>query len=406
MAEPAPPAVAALAGLRVLDLADESAVFATRILADLGADVILVEPPGGSRARHLAPFLDGQVGVERSLVHLYHNANKRSITLDIASGEGAELLRRLAAGADVLVETARPGKMADLGLGYDELGERNPQLIYVSVTPFGQNGEWKERAANDLVAAAAGGLLWVTGEPKDPPVQGAANPSFAMASLVATTGVMIALTGRDRAIDAWGAHLDISLQEATVMSVLQTSNPNHFAWHERVPGRPGMSGALECADGEWVAFNPRPDRFSGFLEWLEEAGIETDLTPDDWAKARIGAPLEGNPMRELILELGRRHEREEFLRHAFRTDQLCLPTTDFPYMANHEHFAVNRQFLAVEHELLGRELGFVRSPVDAMAREIPLRRAPALGEHNVEVYAELGLSGDEVDRLVERGLVS
>ncbi len=166
-----------------------------------------------------------------------------------------------------------------------------------------------------------------------------------------------------------------------------------------------MSGALECADGEWVAFNPRPDRFPGFLQWLDDAGIETDLTVDDWEKARIGASQQGNPMRELILELGRRHEREDFLASAFRTDQLCLPVTDFPYMASHEHFVANRQFLEVSNDLLGRQLGFVRSPVDAMAREIPLRRAPALGEHNAEIYAALGLSEVERAQLAERGVV-
>ena len=391
-----PPECAALDGIRVLDLADESAVLATRLLADLGADVILVEPPiDGSRARQLAPFLDAERGVERSFHHLYHNANKRSITLDITRPEGADLLRHLAAASDVLVETARPGAMDELGLGYGSLEARNPSLIYVSVTPFGQDGAWSQRRANDLVAAAAGGLLWVTGESKDPPVQGAANPSFAMASLVAATGVMVALRGRDRDSASGGAHLDVSLQEATSMAVLQTSNPNHLAWHDQVPGRPGMSGALECADGEWVAFNPRPDRFPAFLQWLDDAGIETDLTVDDWEKARIGAPQQGNPMRELILELGRHHEREDFLAHAFRTDQLCLPVTDFPYMASHEHFVANRQFLEVSHELLGRQLGFVRSPVDALASEIPLRRAPALGEHNAEIFAALGLSEAE-----------
>lgn len=119
----------------MLDLADESAVLATRLLADLGADVILVEPPvDGSRARQLAPFLDAERGVERSFHHLYHNANKRSITLDITRPEGADLLRHLAAASDVLVETARPGAMDELGLGYGSLEARNPSLIYIAET--------------------------------------------------------------------------------------------------------------------------------------------------------------------------------------------------------------------------------------------------------------------------------
>ena len=134
-----------LTGTRVLDLADEPAVFAARILADLGADVIRVEHPSGGRVRGLAPFLNDEPGVERSYYHLYHNANKRSVALDIESEPGRESLKLLAAQSDVLLETQQPGRMAELGLGYEELSKLNPGLIHVSVTPHGQDGPWKDR---------------------------------------------------------------------------------------------------------------------------------------------------------------------------------------------------------------------------------------------------------------------
>lgn len=389
------PEIAALDGVRVLDLADESAVFATRILADLGADVILIEPPGGSPARRLAPHLSDEPGLppipadERSLVHQYHNAGKRSALLDIASPAGAERLRELAARADVLVETAPPGRMAELGLDYAALRERSPGLVYASVTPFGQRGAWRARRANDLVAAAAGGLLWVTGERDGPPVQGAARPSYALGSLAAATGVMLALAARDRDPERRGAHLDVSLQEATALGVLQTSNATLYEWFGRVPGRPGLSNALRCRDGGWVSFVTRPDRFDHFVKWVNEVGIPNELRPEDWPHARIGAPAEGNPVLPLVRELTRRLGREAFLEGAARAEQIALPICDFRYMEAHEHFRANRQFLDVAHESLGRQLGFVRSPVDAMAREIPLRRAPLLGEHTEKVMAEL-----------------
>ena len=231
--------VTALEGVRVLDLADESAVFATRILADLGADVIRVEPPDGGSVRNMEPFLDDEPGTERSLYHLYHNANKRSVTLDVSTVDGAAVLRRLAATADVVVETAAPGAMGALGLGYEDLKTVNSGIVYVSVTPFGQQGPWSGRLANDLVATAASGLLHVTGDPDGPPVQGAADPAYKVASLAAAAGAMIALTGREASADRTGAHLDISIQECARSTILDVSNPNIYTWDGEIPGRPG-----------------------------------------------------------------------------------------------------------------------------------------------------------------------
>lgn len=390
---------AALDGVRVLDVGDESAALATRILADLGADVLLIEPPGGSRVRRLAPHLADLPGrepvpaTERSLVHQYYSAGKRSAVLDKTEPRDAERVRALAESADVLVETERPGRMAELGLDAAALHARNPGLVYASLTPFGQRGEWRERRATDLVAGAAGGLVWVSGEPGAPPVHGAANPSFSLGSMALATGVMLALAARERDPEGRGTHLDVSLQEATAMAVMQTSNASHYVWHERVPGRPGLSSALRCRDGTFVSFVTRPDRFDLFMKWANEVGVANELTADDWPHARIGAPREGNPVHAVVRELAATLTREEFLRGAFAADQIALPVCDFPYMEQHEHFRTNSQFLELEHDVLGRTLGFVRSPVDAMARDIPLRRAPLLGEHTNQVLAELALAG-------------
>ncbi len=377
-----------LDGVRVLDVCDESAVFATRVLADLGADVVLVEPPSGSRARRLAPFLDDAPGPERSCVHLHHNANKRSLVLDLATPDGRAAFHALVAGADVVVETAPPACAAGLGLDPADLRARNPRLIHVSVTPFGRETPWRDRRANDLVAGAAGGLAWVSGNTDEPPLQGAGMPSFTMASLVAATGVLIALAARDRDPDGAGTHLDVSLQEATAMAVLQTSNPTLYRWQGILPRRPGLSSALRCRDGEWVAFTPRPDRFPAFLAWVRESGIESRLVPDDWPWARIGAPQRGNPVAEATQKLAELHTRDEFLARAQAADLMCLPIADFPYLEAHAHLRENRVFREVAHEPLGRALGFVESSVRALG-EIAIRRAPRLGEHTQEVLAEL-----------------
>jgi crotonobetainyl-CoA:carnitine CoA-transferase CaiB-like acyl-CoA transferase len=262
-------------------------------------------------------------------------------------------------------------------------------LIYVSVTPFGLDAEWSERRANDLVASAAGGLLWVSGEPEHPPTHGAADSAYKMASLAAATGVMLALAGRDRDPERRGCHLDISMQEAVAMSVLQTSNPNILTWQGRVPQRPGMSGAYRCADGKWAFINPRPDRFPHFIAMLDGLGIEHDLVADDWPIARIGLGGADNPMPALVEQMARMLPREQFLERSWAGDQLAMPIMDLPDMAGAEHFRVNEQFVDVEDPRRELVVSMVRSPVDAMAGTVSIRPAPMLGEHTDEVMTAL-----------------
>jgi crotonobetainyl-CoA:carnitine CoA-transferase CaiB-like acyl-CoA transferase len=369
---------AALEGIRVLDLADRSAALAGRILADLGAEVILVEPPGGNPIRRLAPFLHDEPGPEQSLAHQYFNANKRSVVLDLGTADDKARFQALVAAADVIIDTAAPGRLDDLGLGHHDLRAHNPALIQVSVTPFGLDGEWRHWKATDLVAGAAGGLVWVCGEPRSIPVQGAADPSHTMAGLCAASATLIALTGRWRNNHSHGTHVDVSLQEATAMAVMQTANPTNWAWHGRIPRRPGLSNALRCADGGHVGFLVRPDRFDAFLAWCDRVGVDHGMTTDDWEWSLLSAPREGNPVAAATLALSEALTRDEFAAGALEADLVCLPMLGFDDIAHHEQFVVNEQFLTVPHPGLGRSLGFVRSPVDAMADGVEIRPAPVL----------------------------
>ena len=145
-----------LSGYRVLDLAGPMGVYCGKLLADMGADVIKVEPSGGDPMRDIGPFIDGQPGPSRSLYWLHFNTNKRSVTLDIESPEGAAMLRKLAITSDVLLETGPPGYMDSLGLGYESLAADSPGLVYASITPFGQTGPYRDFKASDLVGFAMG----------------------------------------------------------------------------------------------------------------------------------------------------------------------------------------------------------------------------------------------------------
>ena len=254
------------AGLRVLDLADRSAALAGRILADLGATVTMIEPPTGATIRRHGPRFG-----EESAAHHYFSANKRSMTVDLATEP--DVLRGLVADADVLIDTERPGRLDALGLGHHALRAVNPRLVQCSVTPFGLHGEWRHWKATDLTSVAAGGLAWLSGEPRGVPVQGGANVAHVMAGLHATSGIAVALHHRDHG-DGSGVHLDLSVQEAVVMAAMQTATPTHWAWHGHIPRRPGLSNALRCADGGYVGHLVRPDRFPAFLAWAEQEGID------------------------------------------------------------------------------------------------------------------------------------
>lgn len=371
----------ALAGIRVIELADRSATLAGRVLADLGAQVIMVEPPSGQRMRHEAPFLDDVVDPEAGFGHLYFNTNKQSVVLDIEQNSGR--LLALLATADVFLETESPGRLEALGLGHEALLKHNPTLIQCSVSPFGLFTAWNQWQANDLVAGAAGGLIQVSGSPMGTPIQGGANPSFTMAGLAAASAICIALHQRDFADGGTpgnGLHIDLSMQEATALAVMQTQCPTQWQWHRRIPRRPGMSAAMACRDGKYVSLLVRPDRFDGFLTWADEVGIDHGMTADDWHYARLDSPRQGNPVSETTLSLAAALSRDEFVAGALTADIICLPVLDFPDLEVQEQFQVNDQFLSMDHPRLGT-LGYVRSPVDAMADGVTLTRAPYLGEH-------------------------
>ena len=156
---------------RVLDLCDERGLLAGKILADMGADVVQVEPPGGSPARNVGPFHGDDPNPEKSLVWWAYAAKKRSITLDLENRDGQDLLRKLVAKSDFLIESFAPGYLENLGLDYGQLSAINPRLVMVSITPFGQDGPYSNYQASDIVGMALGGFMYLTGDDDRAPVR-------------------------------------------------------------------------------------------------------------------------------------------------------------------------------------------------------------------------------------------
>ena len=372
-----------LHGVRVLDLADHRAALGSRMLADLGADVTMVEPPGGNPIRHLAPFVDDEPSPDVSYQHLYFNVNKRSIVLDWRADDGMERLLSLAASADILIESEQPGAFP-----VEQVRSSNPHLIVVSATPYGQRGPKSGWRATDLTTTAAGGLLQISGERDDPPVHGAAFPGHTMTGLTIASSAMTALHGRERTPGQPGCQIDISMQEATSFQVVQTSNPNIWRWRGEAPYRPALSQVIRCADDRWMACNISPNKLADFIAMLDDAGVEHELDPDNWVVLyrgdRAAWQYLENPLQDMAIKLAAVWPRQKLLDRLWAVGMPAMPTLRFSEFAENEHYQSAGQFSQVDTPAVGKSLSYSRSPLDPVQSPLELRPAPRLGAHDRE----------------------
>src|ERR1700745_2210288 len=204
---------AALAGVRVLDLSGLAGQYCGKQFADLGADVILVEPVGGSPVRREGPFLDDRAHVEFSLQFAYFNAGKRGIAVDLEPPEGQHIVRQLAQDAAVIIESEKLGVMEMRGLSFASLAASNPKLLMTSVTPFGQTGPYANYEAEDIVALALGGLLYLGGYPDTSPIAAFGNQAYLAAAQFAAVASMMALLAASEGRGRTGRYVDVSIQE-------------------------------------------------------------------------------------------------------------------------------------------------------------------------------------------------
>jgi benzylsuccinate CoA-transferase BbsE subunit len=400
----------ALAGRRVLELADENGVYCGKLLADLGADVIKVERPGGDATRLIPPFWGGRPDPDRGLFFLYANTSKRSITLDPARPEGRALLLRLVRTADLLVETLAPGALDELGLGYPVLREIRPPLVLTSITGFGQTGPRRSVRSGDLVAQALAGALYVTGEPQDPPVRLAGGQARMMASTCAAASSLVALHASRRT--GRGQHVDISMQEV-MASVSHISGVGKWLDDGLVPRRFGTalfasvpSGAYRCRDGLVYLMVNRPLHWKALASWIHEVtGNQEVLDP-----MFEGPSSNRQPYRELIdlfiSDLTARFPVEDVYREAQRRHIAVTPVNSAQAVTRDEQLEARGYFVTVQHPEAG-PLRYPGAPYRHAATPWRIARcAPRPGEHNREVYVdELGVSEAQLREYARGGVV-
>ena len=408
---------------RVLDLTTERGLLCGQILADLGADVIKIEPPGGSPARKLGPFYQDQEDAEHSLYWWAYNRNKRGVTLDITRSEGQDLLRRLARDAKFLIESDNPGTLAQYGLSYAELAADNPGLIYVSITPFGQDGPKASYADSDLVILASSGPLVITGDEDRPPVRLSVPQGYLHASAAAAPAALIALHESHRSNQ--GQHIDISAQQAAAQATQSTilSAPLNDAETRRMAGGAKM-GPLEirllwpAKDGHVSIAYLFGSAFAHFtkrlMDWIYEEGFcDKDVQQMDWVEMG-GLLFGGDPktledyerLKLIVEDFTKTKTKEELFQNALDRGLLVAPVTTIDEVVESEQLESRQYWTAVNHEEMGK--AFAYPGPFAKFSEQPIaykRRPPKIGEHNAEVYGELGLDAQALAELQNKGVI-
>ena len=406
---------------RGLDLTDERGLLASKILADLGADVIQIEPPGGSPARNVGPFYGDDPLPDKSLFWWAYAANKRSITLDLEQKDGCALLEKLVAKADFLIESFSPGYLEGLGLDYERLTKINPKLVMVSITPFGQHGPYSHYQATDIVGMALGGFMYLTGDDDRAPVRISFPHFYLHGSAAGATAAMLAHT--HRVVSGQGQYVDVSCQQAVAKTLahapqiwdIEGAILKRMGVYRQTSGENRVRINWPCKDGYvnymvqggTVAYSTR-----ALLDWAKEDGLDTaELDAIDWEELGYGAvtPELMDQFSGPIGEFFESHTRSELVQGSLDRRILLFPVATPAALDDHPQLEARGYFHEIEHPELGVSVrnpgAFVKSGDGKDIAGI-YRRPPLIGEHNVEIYQEeLGLSNAELQSLKRNGAI-
>ena len=406
--------MSALTGLRIIELASEPIALAGKLLADMGADVILVEPPGGDPCRNYPPFLDDQPGEERSLFWWHYHTSKRGVVIDLDEPLERERFQALIATADVLLEAEPRARLATLGLDYDDLIAHRADLIHVALTPYGRSDEKSDLPTTDLTVMAAAGPPWSCGydDHSLPPIRGP-HQAYHTASHFAAMSALTAIV--HHGITGVGQFIDVSMYAASNV----TTEAASYSWLvagltvQRQTGRhasvtPSSETQQLCGDGRYAntGVPPRfPEEFARLDAWLKQLELDAELPEAVFLE--MGANWEGpfdlsrigtddtitaifSAGRDALKLIASRLSAQEFF-FGCQSVGLAVGVINSPEEAfEDEHFKSRGFHVEVHHDDIDRTITYPGAPYLLSASPWRIsRRAPKLGEHDSEVWAEL-----------------
>ncbi len=389
-----------LEGIKVLDLTRVLAgPYCTALLADLGAEIIKLEPPHGDEYRHVGPFVDGE-----SALFALTNRGKLSVVIDLKSEEGQSIARQIATTCDVVVENFRPGVAAKLGLGAEALRADNPALVYASISGFGQSGPFAQFPAYDLVVQAMSGLMDATGEEGGPPLKVGESMGDLMAGLYASWAILASLVRRSRTGE--GATLDVAMFD-TLFSLLPTSHALHFYGGqeiERVGNRHPLStpfGAYRTADGHAIIAVLGERQFATLCNVIDAPDAAADPRFRTDADRTRNEPA----LKQLIERWSAKHSTAEVIETLRAAGVPTAPILTLAEAAATQHAETRRLRSDLPHARLGRT-SVIGQPV-FFDGEKPLadQGAPLLGADTETTLARIGLTPDQISRLLASGIV-
>ncbi len=400
----------ALAGVRILDLTHYiTGPFCTKLLAGYGADVVKIEKPGvGDPARRLGPFYQDEVQPEKSGLFLYLNMGKRGITLNLKHPMGVDIFKELVKKADIIVESFRAEVMARLGLDYETLERLNPKLVMISISNFGQTGPYRDYKISELVLRGMGDQMISSGRADREPMKTGETISMYQVGVVAAVGTVGAFLGS--VFQGVGQHVDMSMMEALTVGGPNQKNTCLIAYQYCGEEEPRLLaemagypfGAWPCQDGYFNIFGGRMywDRIVKMLgepEFLEDSKWTTPAAQAD--------PYLKEEFEAFFLAWAMQHTKQECMEIAQKYRVPCVAVQDISEVADSTHFNERGFFVELSHPVVGK-LKYPGRPF--IMSESPfqvIRPAPLLGEHNHEIYAEVGYSGEDLAHLAEWGVI-
>jgi crotonobetainyl-CoA:carnitine CoA-transferase CaiB-like acyl-CoA transferase len=414
----------ALEPYRVLDLTRAIGWTCGKLLADLGADVIKIEPPGGEHDRRMGPFYRDVPHPERSLTWFAAHTNKRGITLNLDTADGQALWLALARDADFVVESFPPGFLDQRGVGFQRISECHPRLVWTSITPFGQSGPYAHYRASDLVGMAMGGLMYLCGDVDRPPVRLRPSQAYLQAGLQAAVATLLA--HHYRVCSGEGQFIDVSMQQAVAWTIIPTRQ--YWDLNRLLTERGGVARAFgdqlrriifPCQDGHVAVMGVMNAREWGpMVAWLASEGMAEDLSDESWAllvqHAGPGpltqAAVTADELAHVYDVLGRfflQHTKARLAEEAQRRRIVLFPVHTAHDLLAHPQLIARNFFRPLQHAELGETLRYPGAPYQLSKTPWRLqRRAPLIGEHNEAIYGgELGLSRAELAVLMAAGAI-